>query len=225
MTRKFCLAALLGAFWAVAAPLAGLAAEGYSVAQTALFGTPHLQNVTRPLSLRYDFRRSGTQGEGFTDRVEATVTEVLPDGKKNLEFQFLTGVRERRFGPIEGFRGNSLIMLFLQRDVEEMSKATGGGQGYFHNRIRHAIREGAEVDEVPFESEARQLTATRVTIRPFENDPKRDRMAGGASKTYEFLLSPEFLGGLYRIRTVVSSSNEGGASLLVETLTYASAGD
>ena len=53
---------------------------------------------------------------------------------------------------------------------------------YFHNRIRHAFREGAEVDEVPFESEARQLTATRVTIRPFENDPKRDRMAGGVPK-------------------------------------------
>ena len=125
MTRKFCLAALLGAFWAVAAPLATWAAEDYSAAQTALFGTPHLQNVTRPLSLRYEFRQSGTQGEGFTDLVEATVTEVRPDGKKNVEFQFLTGERERRFGPINGFRGNPVIMLFLQRDVEELSKRAG----------------------------------------------------------------------------------------------------
>ncbi len=225
MTRKFCLAALLAALWAVGLPSAGLAAEDYSAAQAALFGTPHLQNVTRPLSLRYDFRRSGTQGQGFTDRVEATVTEVLPDGKKNLEFQFLTGERERRFAPIEGFRGNPVIMLFLQRDVEEMSEATGGGQSYFRNRIRHAFRAGAEVDEVPFESEGRQLTATRVTIRPFEKDPKRERMAGGASKTYEFLLSSEIPGGLYRIRTVVPSPDEGAAPLLVETLTYASSGD
>jgi hypothetical protein len=211
---------LLAAVGAAGAALA----QGYSEAQRALFATPHLQNIAEPTALRYDFQQSGSQDDAFEDRVEVIVKEVLPNGKKNLEFQFLTGERERRFGPIAGFSGNPLIMLSLQWDVEQMQEATGGGSNYFRARIRAAFRNGAEVDQVPVTAGGGSWTATRVVIRPFLNDPMFQRFPDLAGKTYEFLLVPELPGGVYRIRAVVPAPDGTGGPLHEHDLTYSGSG-
>jgi len=99
---------------------------GYTLAQVALFDTPHLESIAEPMALTYDFSHHAAEGEAFDDRVRMTVTEVGADGRKNLSFEYLSGSRQRPFAAIEGFRGNPLIMLFLQHDVEEMRQATQG---------------------------------------------------------------------------------------------------
>jgi len=194
----------------------------YTQAQFALFNTPHLANITEPVTLTYDFRRSATEGEGggFEDLVKMTVTEVGTDGRRNLSFQYLSGERRRPFTAVEGFRGNPLIMLFLQHDVEGMQKATGGASVYFRNRIRHAFRRGAEVGESTVELGGETLGATRVTIRPFAKDPKLARFPRLAEKWYEFVLAPGVPGGLYQIRSVVPSAS-GGEPPIENSLTYA----
>ena len=160
------------------------------------------------------------EGGGFEDLVKMTVTEVGTDGRRNLSFEYLSGDRQRPFTKIEGFRGNPLIMLFLQHDVEEMQKATGGASVYFRNRIRHAFRSGAEVGESTVEIGGQALGATLVTIRPFVKDPKLARFPYLAEKWYEFVLAPGVPGGLYRIRSVVPSAS-GGAPPIENSLTYA----
>jgi len=193
----------------------------YTKAQLALFATPHLANITEPVTLTYDFRRSAAKGEGgFEDLVKMTVTEVESDGRRNLSFEYLSGERRRPFADIEGFRGNPLIMLFLQQDVEEMKQATGGASVYFRNRIRHAFSNGAEVGESTVELGGETLGATRVIIRPFSKDSKLDSFPQLTEKWYEFVLAPEVPGGLYRIRTVVPSA-AGGAPLIENRLTFA----
>jgi hypothetical protein len=211
---------LLAAVGAAGAALA----EGYSEAQSALFNTPHLQNIAEPTALRYDFRQSGSRDDAFEDRVEVIVTEVLPDGKKNLEFHFLTGKRQRHFGPISGFVGNPLIMLSLQWDVEQLQQATGGGSNYFRGRIRAAFRDGAEVDQVPVTAGGDSWTATRVVIRPYLEDPKIQRFPDLTRKTYEFLLVPELPGGVYQIRAVVPAPDGVGVPLHEHGLTYSGPG-
>ncbi len=73
--------------------LAGAARADYSPAQLALFDTAHLANLNEPLLVDYAFSKSGSLEDGFTDKVLMTVTEILPDGRKNLSFQFFTGER------------------------------------------------------------------------------------------------------------------------------------
>ena len=199
-----------------------MAEEDYTSAQIALFDTPHLENIAKPTALTYDFRHIATEGQAFEDRVKMTVTEVRADGRKNLTFQYLSGSRQRPFSAIEGFRGNPLIMLFLQHDVDEMKQATGGPSGYFRNRIRNAFRDRAEVDELTVEHAGGSFPAKRITIRPFAADPNLDRFPGFANKWYEFILAPEIPGGLYRIRSVVPSQT-GGAHLIENSLTYSDA--
>jgi len=212
--------------FAIAAGLSGpslATGDGdYTKAQSVLFDTPHLANITEPVTLTYDFRRSAAEGEGggFEDLVKMTVTEVGTDGRRNLSFEYLSGDRQRPFTKIEGFRGNPLIMLFLQHDVEEMQKATGAASVYFRNRIRHAFRRGAEVGESTVEIGGQALGATLVTIRPFVKDSKLARFPYLAEKWYEFVLAPGVPGGLYRIRSVVPSASGGGPPI-ENSLTYA----
>lgn len=212
---------------ALAAGIAGaapaMAKSDYTSAQVALFAMPHLENIAEPTALTYDFRRRAPEGEAFEDQVRMTVTEVGADGRKNLSFQYLSGSRQQPFAAIEGFRGNPLIMLFLQHDVEEMGQATGGPSGYFRNLIRNAFRDGAEVEALTVEHADKTLAATRITIHPYATDPNRDRFPHFADKWYEFILAPEIPGGLYRIRSVVPSSTDGGP-LIENSLTYKAAG-
>jgi hypothetical protein len=170
---------------------------GYTSAQVALFDTPHLENIAEPIALIYDFRHRATEGEAFDDHVRMIVTEVGLDGRKSLSFQYLSGSRQRPFAAIEGFRGNPLIMLFLQHDVEEMRQLTGGPSGYFRKRIRNAFRDGALVEELTVEHADKTLAARRITIHPFATDTNRDRFPSLADKWYEFILAPGIPGGLF----------------------------
>ncbi len=211
------------AAFALAVGMAGaspaMAEGGYTSAQIALFDTPHLESIAEPVALTYDFRHDAAEGEAFEDRVRMIVTEVGADGRKNLSFEYLSGSRQRPFAAIEGFRGNPLIMLFLQHDVEDMKQATGGPSGYFRNRIRNAFRDGAEVEALTVEHAEKTLAAKRITIRPFAADPNRDRFPEFAEKWYEFILAPGIPGGLYRIRSVVPSGAD-GVPLIENSLTY-----
>lgn len=207
----------------LAAPAGAAERNDYTPAQLALFDTPHLKNISAPGTLFYDFRHSAAAGAGFDDRVELTVTEVRADGRKNLSVQYLSGERRRSFPAIEGFRGNPLVMLFLQHDVEEMQRLAGGVTSYFRNRIRFAFRDKVELAEITVEHGGRALAATRITIRPFVGDPNQARFQAFVDKWYEFVLAPELPGGIYRIRSVVPA-RDGGAPLIESSLTYDATG-
>ena len=43
------------------------------------------------------------------------------------------------FPPMIGFRGNPVLMFFLEHDVEEMQRVDGGAASYFRTRIRQAF--------------------------------------------------------------------------------------
>ena len=92
----------------------------YTPAQLALFDRAHLENITEPAILTYRFSYLGPNGQSFDDRVTMAVTAIAADGSKDLQFQYLTGKRQQPYGDLRGFRGNPLIMLFLQSDVSEV---------------------------------------------------------------------------------------------------------
>lgn len=193
----------------------------YTPAQLALFDTPHLQNIDAPITLRYDFRRREAGG-GYDDRVDLIVTEVLDDGRKDLRFEFLSGDRQRHFPDVKGFRGNPLIMLFLQHDVEEMQRAAGGATGYYRNRIRFAFRD-AQMEPTTVDFGEQTLAAKRITIRPYAQDPNRERFPRFADMWYEFVLAPAIPGGIYRIRSVVPAG-DARAPEIENSVTYSDAG-
>lgn len=202
----------------LAASAGAVAEEALTSAQTALFKTPHLDNVEVPQTLHYDFIRRGPDVESIDDAIDVVVTEIDAEGRKNLVFEFLSGERQRRFPPLTGYRGNPLIMLFLEHDVTGMARATGGSELFFRNRIRESFGTRAAVEEVTLTLEGDQVAGRLVTVEPFVEAPLIERFPSYRHKRYEFLLSAAVPGGVARLSTFLP--DRGGAVAVEETVTF-----
>jgi hypothetical protein len=212
-------------FCALGAPAAQNASgDAYSDAQTALFRTPHLDNIEQPGTLEYEYRRVADPDESFVDTVAMTVTEISPDGGKNVTFEYLTGPNRRPFGDVTDFRGNPLIMVFLEDDLRRMMERFGGGGVYMRNRIRHAFYDRGKTQRVTFKLNGRTVEGTQITITPFVGDQNRERFGEYEHKVYEFVVSSEVPGGIFRMRSTVPSLSPAGKPVVQDTLTYRGSG-
>ncbi len=169
-----------------------------SPAQVALFETPHLRNVDHPETLDYGFHREGPAG--FADKVALHVTRVNPDGTKSLAFDYLTGERRVRFPELDNFRGNPLLMLTLERDVNEMKDAVGVSASYFRNKVREAFVAQATVADGTFDLGGVAVPARVITIRPFAGEQRLERIPSLQAKSYTFVLADAVPGMLAEIR-------------------------
>jgi hypothetical protein len=182
-------------------------------AQKLIFFKDHLEGITKGSQLNYQFI-SITDKQRFEDRISIRVTDVVSKGKRDLEFDFLSGENHIEFTPAKSYTGNPVIIHFLERDISLMSKDTGGWNGYFRNRIRNSFRKPTQIDEVTFEFNGEKVKGTEIVITPFVGDPNSRNFKLYANKRYEFLFSDQVPGGVYRIHTQVLSEN--GEQLLID---------
>ncbi len=193
-------------------------ARPLSPAQIALFETPHLSNLSQPVTLEYSFVENGAAD--FTDRVAIHVSAPHPDGSKLVSFDFLTGVHKIPYPPVDNFTGNPLLMMFLEHDVAAMKQQLGLSATYFRNRIREAFVDGAVVNETSFVLDGQSLAAKRITVQPFLNDHRLDRLPSVQAKTYVFVLADGVPGTLAELHTELPPDPTDGAPALRDTLTY-----
>lgn len=177
-------------------------------AQSLLFDSRYLVPLTAPSRLIYSFTEKTTEpqvyGQGFDDEVAMRLAPSEPgDGRKDVSIDMFTGDRQRVIGPITETSGNPIIMMFLERDVTQINRHVGGQTVYFRNVIRLAFREKAKLEPATFSWNGKEVTGTKITIQPFENDPNGARMAAFRSKTYEFIVSEAVPGGIYEIHATM----------------------
>ncbi len=188
-------------------------------AQKLVFFKDHLKGVDKGSQIDYRFK-SMTQGEDeISDKIEVKVIDVVGEGKRDLEFNFLSGSRHIDFSPAKAYTGNPVLIHFLERDISVMSKDTGGWNGYFRNRIRDSFKHPVEVRDIKFQFEGKELGGTEVIVTPFVADPNADNFKLYVNKRYEFVFSDQVPGGIYSIHTQVP--NEKGDSVLIdEVMTF-----
>lgn len=212
--RRIMLAALMAAFTASVSPVQA-ATVGEDV-----FSADLMRQIKEPRLLRYRYEMSGhTLPDPYRSHVAMDVREVGGDGAKAVFFDMFEGENRRQFGPMASREQNPLVIVFLQRDVSQMSNLTGGAATYFQQQIRRAFNEPAESEAVEVEVDGRTVPATRLTILPFRNDPHIDRFPRFKDKTYEFVVTPEVPGGLYRIATRTPDP-ESGRIIIEESMTF-----
>jgi hypothetical protein len=203
-------------------PLALLAAAPARADDTVadkVFGAGLMTNVTSPEALRYRYELSGvTMAKPYDAPVTVDVRQVAPEGDKKIWFDMFEGQNHRAFGPMDSREQNPLVIVFLQRDVTEMGNLTGGSSLYFQQQIRQAFNGPAEVSPLDVEVDGRKVQATRIVIHPFRGDPQIERFPKFRDKAYEFVVTPEVPGGLYRIAT--STPDPKGEVVLAESMTF-----
>jgi hypothetical protein len=220
MTRpiRLCLAIL--ALFAI--PSARAASDDppppLSEAQIALFETPHLDGIDHPEALEYSYRREGP--DGFADRVVVRVQDIHPDRGKYVSFDYLTGEHHVLFPAVDDFRGNPLLMLFLEHDVRLMKEQIGIAAGYLRDRIRHAFVDQAVVADTTVPFDGHDVAARRITLRPFARDDRFAHLPTAQAKTYTFVLSEAVPGMIVELRAETPADAETGAPAYGEQLHF-----
>jgi hypothetical protein len=220
------IAALLFAFALAPAAAQNAAApeksppeQPISEAETLLFMTNHLQSTKVPMRLEYSFRKDGTLDGTFDDTVDMDLK-----GKgagKSATARFLSDGRTVKYPPVENAEGNPVIQWFLDRDIKEMERLTGGKAPYFRKRIRLALVDQAEVRPVRFSFAGKEVSGTEIKVSPYLDDPNKAKFGKvSPAKYYVFTLSDQIPGGVYQIRAVVPDDAVTGKPLIDETLTF-----
>lgn len=213
MRPWLCAAVALAAWAAGEARGEAAPAQPYSAAETLLFLGEPLRQLQPPLTLRYRFHRSGGREPAFDDTVQLVLRRGADGVCCAAHTDFLSDTRRLSLPDLPAARANPVILHFLERDVREMQRLTGGSQAHFRRRIRMAVFEGATVQPQTVHFGGRPVAAHEVRIAPYVDDPHRARFDQLANKAYRFVLSDAVPGGVLRIRS------EGGSPSIVEELT------
>lgn len=223
------LALLLGVMTAVPLPAAD---NTYSAAEQKLFLDNHLKNIKQSATLTYDYRKLGSLEEGFQDKVLLAVKTKAGSKDKSVDVTYLSGDRRLSLPATESAEGNPVILYFLEKDVRDMHRRTGGQESYFRKRIRMAFAEAADVRAVTLKLGGRNITGTEVRIQPYLDDPMKARFQKFEKKAYVFTLSDEVPGGVYQLRSRVddpgaaaAGSEAQNAPLMEEILTFSKQGE
>jgi hypothetical protein len=185
------------------------AAQAVSSAETLLFETDHLARIKPPAVLVYEFRKESNVEPGFSDKVQLDL--AFSKGKTSATLHFLSGTHKHDIPALEEAHGNPVLLGFLERDIAEMKRLTGGSTAYFRKRIRMALAEGAQVSPQSIRYQGKSLPAQAVRIQPYLNDPMHARFESYVHKTYVFVVSDQVPGGIYQVRS--SLDNDKGKAV------------
>jgi len=194
----------------------------FSEAEQLLFTVDHLKNLKSAARLDYEYRKRGSLEEEFTDPVQVSVSPMKSSGGRDVKVAFLSGPRHMDLPPVEDARGNPLILYFLEREVREMNRLTGGSMNYYRKRIRITLAEAAEVKPVTPMVNGKPVAAREIFIAPYREDPARSRYERFAEKVFFFTLSDQVPGGIVEMRSELKEPVAGAepALLLAEAVTF-----
>jgi len=188
-------------------------------AQTLIFDGDHLANVPPNSILSYNFTYKSSS-ESFTDTVQLLVGKATGNGGKDLDLEFLTGKRRLPAATLSGFHNNAAIMMFLQNDVRELEKVTGGSQVYFRNRIRDAFARPLTFKETKIEFGGKNISTVEIILSPFAKDPLGARFKQFADRTYRFVMSDDIPGEVFQLASTTRSPK--GDIIAQTTMTFVS---
>lgn len=175
-------------------------------AEQLVFLDDHLANLKANTTLTYGFTKQGNMEKGFSDVVEEAVT--LNGKNKAVKAKFLSGLNNKDFPAIDEAVSNPVILHFLERDLSEMQRLTGGQPNYFRKRIRAALAEGPEIKPVKFTWNGKPVDAKSVSVEPYMSDPMVHDPARAAykryrGKRYTFILSDAVPGKVAELRFTI----------------------
>ena len=197
----------------------------FSVAEKRLFVDDHLRGLPGPATLEYTYTKRGSLEGSVDDTARVIVGPPSAAGSQAVKVEYLSDTRKLELSDIDAANANPVILFFLEREVREMHRLTGGSISYFRKRIRMALAEGGQVEAVTLDLGPRRIVATEFHIAPYRDDPARSRYEKFAEKTYIFTLSDDVPGKVVELRGELSAppgaSGKAREIVIAETLRFA----
>jgi len=194
-----------------------------SQAERLLFMSNHMERVAPRRRLHYAFRRDGSLEPALTDTVDVDVLAADGATGRSVKVRFLSKGPGSASPSLPHVEGNPALLLYLEREIREMARLTGGRPEYFQRRIRNALAEHAQISEATVTLAGHRIAARRIEIAPYVDDPNRSRFEKFARRSYVFTLSDDVPGVLYSIETrlpATEDAGKAGAMLLDEKMDF-----
>lgn len=192
------------------------AGDEISPAEHRVFLDEHLANIVAATDVRYTYTQKAGPKDSFTDQVTLKVGEGNA-AQREVDVEFLSGPRRLSLASIEGGTGNPVILYFLEHDIRDLHDRLGGQAAFFRKRIRLALADNAVVKPVSLRYAGKQVEGTEVTIKPYVDDPLKNRLRNFVSKTYVFTLSSAVPGGVFELRTHVDAGAAADGEPAIDT--------
>jgi hypothetical protein len=194
----------------------------FSAAERRLFVDDQLRGLPRTARIEYAYAKRGSLEENVDDAATLTVGPPGANGARPVHVDFLSDARRLELPDVDAATGNPMILFFLERDVREMHRLTGGSANYYRKRIRMALAGGAQVDSVTAEVAGRRVSATEIRIAPYIDDPARSRYERFADKRYRFTLSDDVPGKVVEMASSLreSSASANAPEIIAESLRF-----
>lgn len=220
------VAAVLLAAASLSAAGEGLAGEGVEglvpgSPAAGIYGGDHLDLLPDRAVLVFDYRFEGSlTDQPFDDAVMLAFARHDADPGFDVAATLFPQTRKLEIGPISAAQTNPILLIFFQRDANQMSNGTGGSQHYFRNAIRRVMQTPDPdcLRAITIDLDGRRLAASEITFRPFAADPNRARLREFADKVYRIVLSEAVPGGIYEVQS--ETPQEDGGVLLRETYRF-----
>lgn len=128
----------------------------------------------------------------------------------SLALERTEGARHIAMFPATG--ANPVLLYFLETLTQSISRATGGSPHYIRNRLREALGSAGLGSATDMQA---GLAVTQTELRPFAEDPNRDRMGVFADLTLRFGIAADGSGRLVSL----SADTAAGGGTFAQTFT------
>ena len=197
-------------------------------AASLLFETPALIGVPTGTTLIYRMERTVAGSDGSRSlepallpsmsTVELSLKSNSETGGRDAHLEIVTTERRQAVGSFPSLVGNPVVLVFLERDVADMSRILRGSPYYIRNRIKDALGGTTLAESARFIFEGREIEGWRVAVSPFAQDRNRHKLREYSAKRYEFTVSDAVPGGVYELRT--SKPGVDGAPMVENRLAF-----
>lgn len=198
MLRMFVCGAALAVLALAGQPLAAQAANTPPSATAMLFEASHLAKLSKGTALAYHFERQVSEpkmlGEPFKDKIEVDVVDEGEGGRKNVVVKVFSGERGRDPQSIAGMTGNPLLVVFLDRAVNNLAVLSGGSRPYLKQKLKMSFVNGAKVEPVEIAYKGGTVAGNRIKVAPFVGDPNALKMMGYDGAAFEIVVSDQLPG-------------------------------
>jgi hypothetical protein len=195
-----------------------------SPAERLIVMTDHLHDVAQQSELDYALlsSQSGSQAGSQAPEQGADTVRVLVSSPGNAKGDAQVSDHSGAVPlPNAGLACNPVIIYFLERDIADMERATGGKRRYFQQRVRLALAANPKIETVTSQINGKAVKAQQIVIQPYKNDPNAERFAQYTGKRYTFLIADSVPGQVALIRTDVPGANDDFAHpLQTQTLRF-----
>lgn len=189
------------------------AAEEQLTPTDAIFNSRHLDLVSKGSTVKYKFQHTVSDeklmGQPFSDDIKLNISDVNAEGLRILDVTVFTGERQRPTQNYDGLSVNPVFVWFLDKCVENYGLLSGGSHPYLKGRFREAFLTKAKIESTKLDYNGKSIDGYKVTIVPFEDDPKVNKMQGFEKSKFTFTMSQQIPGYFYELGSDFFSSQPG----------------